>query len=115
MKKIVIAALLSAQLAAPAAAADLIDSHSEGTRTGSFAGARLRLLPFLFINGRAFQTFRVTEENRRYDNTFGFAFDVEVGYEFQKTGRTEATTPVTDSTPVTESTAANEKPGSAQP
>lgn len=44
MKKILIAALLGAQLAAPAAAADLIeDVRSEGTRTGSFAGARLRI------------------------------------------------------------------------
>jgi hypothetical protein len=44
MKKIVIAALLGAQLVAPAAAADLIaDARSDGTRTGSFAGARLRI------------------------------------------------------------------------
>jgi opacity protein-like surface antigen len=44
MKKILIAALLAGQLAAPAAAADLVtDARSEGTRTGSFAGARVRI------------------------------------------------------------------------
>jgi opacity protein-like surface antigen len=44
MKKILIAALLSAQVAAPAAAADLVtEARSEGGRTGSFAGARLRI------------------------------------------------------------------------
>ncbi|MFZ5471715.1 MAG: hypothetical protein ACOZIN_19990 [Myxococcota bacterium] len=47
-----------------------------------FAGARMKLLPFLFVNGRAFKTFRVNPDVQRYDNTFGFALDVEVGYEF---------------------------------
>jgi hypothetical protein len=46
MKKLTIAALVAAQLAsvAPAPAADLIDTREqESTRTGSFAGARLRI------------------------------------------------------------------------
>ncbi len=44
MKKLMIAALLAAQVAVPAQAADLVDTRaSEGTRQGAFAGARLRV------------------------------------------------------------------------
>lgn len=44
MKKILIAALITAQTASPAAAADLVrDSSAQERRMGAFAGARLRL------------------------------------------------------------------------
>jgi opacity protein-like surface antigen len=44
MKKLTIAALLAAQLAVPAQAADLVDTRGvEETRQGAFAGARLRV------------------------------------------------------------------------
>lgn len=55
-----------------------------GSKAIGFAGARLRLLPFLFINGRLYKTFRVNQELQRYDNQFGFVVDLEVGYEFRK-------------------------------
>ncbi|MFL5321665.1 MAG: hypothetical protein ACJ790_18525, partial [Myxococcaceae bacterium] len=67
-----------------------------------FAGARLRILPFLFVNGRAFKTFRVSPESQRYDNTFGFAVDAEIGYEFKREGKTEALPPRPEETPATE-------------
>ena len=51
-------------------------------RTILFAGARLKILPFLFVNGRAFKTFKMDAALRRYDNSPGFAVDVELGYEF---------------------------------
>jgi hypothetical protein len=47
-----------------------------------FAGARLKLLPFFFINGRLYKAFRVNPDAQRYDNQFGFVVDAEVGYEF---------------------------------
>ena len=44
MKKVLIIALLAAQLGTAASAADLVDpTRSESTRTGAFAGARLRI------------------------------------------------------------------------
>ncbi|HZF95749.1 MAG TPA: hypothetical protein VEZ20_12865 [Allosphingosinicella sp.] len=44
MKKLIMAALLAGQLAAPVQAADLVDTRSiEGTRQGAFAGARIRV------------------------------------------------------------------------
>ncbi|MGV3625646.1 MAG: hypothetical protein ACO1OB_32850, partial [Archangium sp.] len=55
-----------------------------GSKAIGFAGARLRLLPFLFINGRLYKTFRVNQELQRYDNQFGFVVDLEIGYEFRK-------------------------------
>ncbi|MEN9796900.1 MAG: hypothetical protein RL653_596 [Pseudomonadota bacterium] len=48
-----------------------------------FAGARLKALPVLFINARAFKSFQANQELQRYDNTFGFAVDVELGLEFK--------------------------------
>jgi hypothetical protein len=50
----------------------------------AFAGARLKLLPFLFINARAYKTFRMNPLLQRYDNQFGLVVDLEIGYEFQK-------------------------------
>ncbi|MDX2008838.1 MAG: hypothetical protein SFW67_01525 [Myxococcaceae bacterium] len=76
-----------------------------------YAGARLKILPFLFVNGRAYQTFRRNAELRRYDTQFGFVVDVEIGYEFKgkksetvATQRAEAppppeTTPASEPTP----------------
>lgn len=55
-----------------------------GQKSIAFAGARLRVLPFLFLNGRVYKTFRVNRALERYDNQFGFVVDLEVGYEFQK-------------------------------
>jgi hypothetical protein len=54
-----------------------------GSKAIAFAGARLRVLPFLFINGRLYKTFRMNPELQRYDNQFGFVVDLELGYEFQ--------------------------------
>jgi hypothetical protein len=50
----------------------------------AFAGARLTLLPFLFLNGRLYKTFRMNPNLNRYDNQFGFVVDLEVGYEFRR-------------------------------
>ena len=55
-----------------------------GDKSIAFAGARLRVLPFLFINGRVYKTFRVNADLGRFDNQFGFAVDLEIGYEFRK-------------------------------
>ena len=55
---------------------------AQAERSVVFAGARLRALPFLFINGRLYKTFRVSPHLERYDNQFGFAVDLEVGWEF---------------------------------
>jgi len=61
-----------------------------------YAGARLKLLPFLFINGRAYQTFRLNPDVKRYDNQLGFVVDVEIGYEFKaRKSETVATDGVT--------------------
>lgn len=56
-----------------------------GDKSIAFAGARLKILPFLFLNGRVYKTFRVNADLGRFDNQFGFAVDLEVGYEFRKT------------------------------
>ena len=50
----------------------------------AFAGARIRPLPFLFLNGRLYKTFRVNPDSQRYENQFGFVVDLEIGYEFGK-------------------------------
>ena len=72
-----------------------------------YAGARLKILPFLFVNGRAYQTFRRDPELRRYDNQFGFVVDIEIGYEFKgKKSETVATQPA--EVPAPESTPASE-------
>ncbi len=55
-----------------------------GQKSIAFAGARLKILPFLFINGRVYKTFRVNRALERYDNQIGFAVDLEIGYEFRK-------------------------------
>jgi hypothetical protein len=55
-----------------------------GDKAVAFAGARLKILPFLFVNGRAYKTFRINPELQRYDNQIGFVADLEIGYEFQK-------------------------------
>jgi len=52
--------------------------------TVMFAGARLRILPFLFLNGRVYKTFRMNPQLQRYDNQFGFVVDLEIGYELKK-------------------------------
>lgn len=74
-------------------------------KTILLAGARLRLLPFLFINGRAYQTYRLDAASARYTNQFGAQIDLEIGYEF-KGGReppvvnpAAGTTPASDSPP----------------
>lgn len=47
-----------------------------------FAGARLRVLPFLFVNARGYKTFRVNPDSVRYESQWGFSVDVEGGWEF---------------------------------
>lgn len=68
-----------------------IESFDELARLGPFglksivfAGARLKVLPFLFINARVYKTFRVNETLERYENQFGGSLDLEIGYEFRK-------------------------------
>jgi len=51
-------------------------------KTVLFAGARLKILPFFFINGRVYKAFRVNPDVQRYDNQLGFVIDAELGYEF---------------------------------
>lgn len=55
-----------------------------GCATGTivFAGARLRLLPFLFFNGRAWKAFQLRRETRTFGDSAGYALDVELGWEF---------------------------------
>lgn len=80
-----------------------------------YAGARLKILPFLFVNGRAYQTFRLNPEVRRYDSQLGFVVDVEVGYEFKgKKSETVATQPV-EAPPTSESTPATDPAAQPQP
>ncbi len=55
-----------------------------GDKAVAFAGARLKLLPFLFINARGYKTFRMNPLLQRYDNQLGLVVDLELGYEFQK-------------------------------
>lgn len=62
----------------------LADLATLDEKTILYAGARLKILPFLFVNGRAYKTFRMNPDLQRYDNQFGFSIDVEVGYEFGK-------------------------------
>ncbi len=53
-------------------------------QTVMYAGARLKILPFLFINGRAYKTFRMDEALQDYRDDLGFSVNVEIGYEFRK-------------------------------
>jgi hypothetical protein len=55
-----------------------------GDKAIAFAGARLKVLPFLFLNGRVYKSFRVNQDLGRFDNQFGFVVDLEIGYEFKK-------------------------------
>jgi hypothetical protein len=61
-----------------------------------FAGARLKALPVLFINARAFKSFQANQELQRYDNTFGFAVDLELGFEFKAKERPPEPSPASD-------------------
>lgn len=74
-----------------------------------FAGARLRTLPFLFINGRVYKTFRVDDSLQAYNNQFGFSIDVEIGFEFgrskeeaEEIKKAEQQSPVSEPTPASE-------------
>lgn len=55
-----------------------------GDKAIAFAGARLQILPFLFVNGRFYKTFRMNPDLQRYDNQLGFVVDLEIGYEFKR-------------------------------
>ncbi|MBL8955750.1 MAG: hypothetical protein JNK82_33560 [Myxococcaceae bacterium] len=92
-----------------------------------FAGLRLRTLPFLFINGRVYKTFRVNNDAQRYDNQFGFSIDVELGFEFGRS-RAEAEelqkneppppvepTPATEGPPPTPAAEPGTEPAAQQP
>ncbi len=82
-----------------------------------FAGARLKILPFLFINGRVYKTFLIDDATQRYENQLGFSVDLEVGYEFGRS-RAEAedqqqarpVSPVAEPTPATEVMPPQEEP-----
>jgi hypothetical protein len=73
-----------------------------GDKAIAFAGARLRVLPFLFINGRLYKTFRLNPELQRYDNQIGFVVDLEIGYEFQKRASTPPPPAEPGATPATD-------------
>lgn len=60
-----------------------------GDKAVAFAGARLKVLPILFINTRLYKTFRMSPQLRGYDNQFGFVADLELGYEFKKDEKKE--------------------------
>jgi hypothetical protein len=51
-----------------------------------FAGARVKLLPILFVNLRAFHTWQIeqADPNNSYRNVNGFQADIELGYEFSR-------------------------------
>jgi hypothetical protein len=69
-------------------------------KTVLFAGARLKILPFFFLNGRAYKTFRVSPATLRYENQFGFIIDAEIGYEFGgKKAEPPSNTPATEAAP----------------
>jgi hypothetical protein len=53
-------------------------------QTIMYAGARLKILPFLFVNGRAYKTFRMDPDLQDYKDDLGFSINVEIGYEFRK-------------------------------
>jgi hypothetical protein len=80
-----------------------------------YAGARLKILPFLFVNGRAYQTFRLNPEVRRYDSQLGFVVDVEIGYEFKGKKSETVATQAVEATPTSESTPATEPAAQPQP
>lgn len=49
----------------------------------ALAGVRLELLPILYVNGRAYQTFQLeTENTHTYQTTRGLEGDVELGWQF---------------------------------
>jgi len=50
-----------------------------------FSGARLRLLPILFVNATASQTWAWDPALARYQSARGFFVDVELGWEFEGT------------------------------
>lgn len=54
----------------------------DATNTLFFSGARLRLLPFLFFNGGAYQTFLFDQQLGKFRSTRGFYLDGELGWEF---------------------------------
>jgi hypothetical protein len=83
---------------------DLFNTNNNNTII--FAGARLKLLPFLFVNGRFYQTFRVDDSLQRYENQRGFSIDLEFGYEFgrsrleaEEIQRAAPVSPVSEPTP----------------
>lgn len=59
-----------------------------------FAGARLRILPILYLNARAFRSWKMTANPEKltgvpasvlgFENVTGFDLDVELGYEFTR-------------------------------
>jgi hypothetical protein len=66
----------------------------------AFAGARIKVLPILFLNGRLYKSFRMNPDRQRYDNQFGFVVDLEFGWEFARAPPPEPAsqglTPATD-------------------
>lgn len=49
-----------------------------------FAGARVKILPILYLNLRAFRAWQMDPQHQSYRNVDGFEFDLEAGYEFSK-------------------------------
>jgi hypothetical protein len=58
----------------------------KATNTIYFVGARVKLLPILFLNLRAFQSWQMDQNNTNnsYRNVTGFQADLELGYEFSR-------------------------------
>lgn len=61
-----------------------IGRQLQADNTLFFAGARLKILPILYLNVRAFRAWQMDPQPQSYRNIDGFEFDLEAGYEFSK-------------------------------
>jgi len=63
-----------------------VSSQLKADNTVYFAGARVKLLPILFVNLRAYRSWQMDQANTNnsYRNVTGFQADLEVGYEFSR-------------------------------
>lgn len=61
-----------------------IGQQLKADNTLFFAGARVKILPILYVNLRAFRAWKMDPLPQTYRNVDGFEFDLEVGYEFEK-------------------------------
>ena len=64
--------------------ADPVSRQLQADNTLIISGARLRILPILYLNLRAFRMWQVDTMSQGYRNVDGFQADFEVGYEFAR-------------------------------